>query len=183
VSPAKRTYALAAGWGLAEATLFFIVPDVHLSWVALRNYRRAMIACIWVTAAALLGGVLIWWLGAMDPEPVRAIFDWLPAIGPRMFEDVTEQLDTRGIGALFIGPLVGIPYKIYALEAAGAGFGLVTFLLVSIPARMMRFVVVTSVAAASGHYLGRLFSMRVLYGLHVALWIGFYAFYFSVMPS
>jgi hypothetical protein len=59
----------------------------------------------------------------------------------------------------------------------------VTFLLVSIPARMMRFVVVTSVAAFSSYYLRRMLSMRVLYGLHLALWVGFYTFYFSVMPS
>lgn len=183
MSSANRTYALAGGWGLAEATLFFIVPDVLLSWVAMKHYRRAMIACTWTTAAALVGGAAIWWLGATDPDRIRDIFDWIPAIGHAMTDDVAEQLESRGIGALFIGPLIGTPYKIYALEAAGAGFGLMTFLLVSIPARMMRFVVVTSIAAVSSHYLKRIISMRVLYGLHVSLWVGFYAFYFSVMPS
>ena len=100
-----------------------------------------------------------------------------------MIADVASQLDTRGITALFVGPLIGTPYKIYALEAAGAGFGLLIFLLVSIPARMMRFVIVSSVAALASHYLNKVVSMRVILGLHVALWIGFYAFYFSVMPS
>ena len=34
------TKALAALWGFAEATVFFIVPDVHLSWLALRSRPR-----------------------------------------------------------------------------------------------------------------------------------------------
>ena len=162
MDPAKRTYALAGAWGLAESTLFFIVPDVHLSWVALKSYRRAMIACAWATTAALLGGAIIWWLGATRPDSVRAVFDWIPAIGPAMIDDVANQLDSRGINALFIGPLIGTPYKIYALEAAAAGFGMPVFLLVSIPARMMRFVVVTSIAALAGRYLQRVLSIRVL---------------------
>ena len=48
-----------------------------------------------------------------------------------MIAAVREQLDSRGIFALFVGPLVGTPYKIYALEAAGAGFGLLMFLAVT----------------------------------------------------
>lgn len=180
---ANRGYALAAGWGLAEATLFFIVPDVHLSRIAMRNYRRAMIACTWAMAGALAGGTVIWWLGATDPEPVRLLFDRIPAIGPAMMSGVAEQFEQRGIGALFIGPLVGTPYKIYALEAAGAGFGLLVFLLVSIPARMLRFVIVTSIAALAAHYLRKVLDMRILQGLHIALWCAFYAWYFTVMPS
>jgi len=31
-------FAIAAAWGLAEATLFFVVPDVLLTWLA--GFRR-----------------------------------------------------------------------------------------------------------------------------------------------
>jgi len=41
------TALVAALWGLAEATLFFIVPDVFLSLVALRDRRAALVACGW----------------------------------------------------------------------------------------------------------------------------------------
>lgn len=181
VSGAKRTYALAAAWGVAEATLFFIVPDVLLSWVAIRRYKRAMICCAWATAGALVGGLAIWWLGAVDPEPVRVIFEGIPAISVEMIASVQEQLDSRGMFALFVGPLIGTPYKIYALEAAGAGFGLLLFLAVSIPARMMRFVIVTTVAAAGSHVFGKLVSTHVLFIMHITVWTIFYAWYFHVM--
>jgi len=179
----SRTNALAALWGLAEATLFFIVPDVLLSWVALRSLERAMWACLWALLGALVGGTLIWYVGLINADPLREIFTSIPAINEGMLSDVRDQLEDSGLVALFIGPLVGTPYKLYALEAAQLGYGLFVFLLVSIPARMMRFVIVTIVSAAACRALERLISARTLQVLHVSLWVAFYSWYFYVMSS
>jgi len=43
-------------WGLAEATCFFIVPDVLLSFIALRRLRTALLCCGLALAGALLAG-------------------------------------------------------------------------------------------------------------------------------
>ena len=43
---AGRSRLIATLWGLAEATLFFIVPDVYLSRVALADSRRAALAVL-----------------------------------------------------------------------------------------------------------------------------------------
>jgi membrane protein YqaA with SNARE-associated domain len=176
-----RACLLAAAWGVAEATFFFIVPDVLLSWLAIQNYRRAMVSCAWATAGALIGGLIIWWVGAANPDLVRAIFEGIPAINEQMIGNVEDQLDSRGLLALFIGPLVGTPYKIYALQAAGAGFGLLIFLLVSIPARLMRFVIVTTLAAGGSRVLRKFVGIRVLQLMHIVVWTSFYAWYFHVM--
>jgi hypothetical protein len=77
--------------------------------------------------------------------------------------------------------LVGTPYKIYALQAAGAGFGLLIFLLVSIPARLMRFVIVTTLAAGGSRVLRKFVGIRVLQLMHIVVWTSFYAWYFHVM--
>ena len=45
----------AAVWGFAEATLFFIVPDVLLSWIALHAPRKALVACLWAVVGAPSG--------------------------------------------------------------------------------------------------------------------------------
>lgn len=49
----------AFAWGLAEATFFFIVPDVFTTRLALQDFKRALISCIFTLAGALLGGVTL----------------------------------------------------------------------------------------------------------------------------
>ena len=178
----KRTHTGAATWGFAEATLFFIVPDVFLSWVALKHPRKAFIACFWTLAGALVGGALIFYLGRTNPQPVGDLFISIPAISGDMLQDVKMQLQNDGLTALFIGPLIGTPYKIYALQAAQLGLAFIPFLLVSIPARLVRFVLVTALAALVSRMLKNVVSLRALRAAHIVLWIGFYTFYFSVMP-
>jgi len=179
----SRTNALAALWGLAEATLFFIVPDVLLSWIALRSVKRAMWACVWALLGALIGGALIWYIGLVNADPLRTVFTSIPAINESMLNNVRDQLQDSGLVALFIGPLVGTPYKLYAIEAAQLGYGLFIFLLISIPARLMRFVIVTAVSAAASRALNRFIDLRTLCVLHICVWISFYSWYFHVMSS
>ena len=176
-----RTNAVVAFWGIAEATVFFIVPDVLLSWLALRSYKRALVACLWALGGALFGACIIWFVALANPDPVRTLFASLPAINDGMIANVAQQLDKGGLTALFVGPLIGTPYKIYTLEAVNSGFSFALFLLLSIPARLMRFLLVTIVAGAASQLLQRRLSMRVVQILHAVLWISFYSWYFSVM--
>jgi membrane protein YqaA with SNARE-associated domain len=179
----NRTNALAALWGLAEATLFFIVPDVFLSWIALRSFKRAMWACLWALLGALIGGAFIWYMGLVNADALRAVFTSIPAVNEGMMNNVRDQLQNSGLVALFIGPLAGTPYKLYALEAAQLGYGLFIFLLISIPARLMRFIIVTIVSAAASRALNRIVGIRTLQILHVCVWVAFYSWYFHVMSS
>ena len=178
-----RTNAFAFVWGLAEATLFFIVPDVLLSWLALHNYKHALVACLYALSGALLGGGMTWLLGQTDAESGRVLFASLPAIHDGMIADVRSQLEISGLTSLFWGPLTGTPYKIYALEAGSLDYGLAIFLLVSIPARLFRFVVV----AVFVGMLGRLLAHRLTLGqrqvLLVVCWAGFYSWYFHIMSK
>lgn len=179
----NRTNALAALWGLAEAALFFIVPDVFLSWIALRSFKRAMWACLWALLGALIGGAFIWYMGLVNADALRAVFTSIPAINEGMMNNVRDQLQNSGLVALFIGPLVGTPYKLYALEAAQLGYGLFIFLLISIPARLMRFIIVTIVSAAASRALNRFVGLRTLQVMHVCVWVAFYSWYYHVMSS
>src|SRR4051812_49427451 len=51
-------------WGLAEATWFFIVPDVLLCYWGLRSGKKALIATLAVVAGAMIGAVFLY--GALD---------------------------------------------------------------------------------------------------------------------
>lgn len=178
-----RTNGLAALWGFAEATVFFIVPDVLLTWIALQSYKRAFIACVWALGGALLGGSILWFIGGNDPDPARALFSSLPGIDRAMISSVTSQMEDDGLAALFIGPIIGTPYKLYAVEAGNLDIGLVAFLLVSIPARLMRFAFAVLFAGAISHVLHKWFPLSVLRGGHIVAWIVFYTWYFHVMSQ
>ena len=179
----RRPEVFAAAWGLAEATVFFIVPDVLLSALALQNLKRALAACLFALTGALVGGAIIWTLGQGDADGMRQSFVSIPAIDSELISGVEAQIRERGLWAVFLGPLQGVPYKIYALEASRLGYGLGIFLLISIPARLLRFLVVTLVIAG----LAQLFRDRIsLLSMRITLavaWTTFYAWYFTVMTN
>lgn len=179
----SRTNGAALLWGFAEASFFFIVPDVLLSWHALSSRRRALIACLFAMVGALFGGTLVWLWAVNDPDAVRSMVSRIPAINQTMMADVRAQLADTGVFALFKGPLTGVPYKIYAVEAADLGIELSTFLAFSIPARLIRFVAVTVVIGTIGQLLERKFSLNRVRMAHLACWSLFYIVYFWMMSE
>jgi len=168
-------------WGLAEATVFFIVPDVLLSFLALDRPWRAVRCCFHALAGALAGGLAMYLWGARDPAGAIALLERIPAIGPQMLQRVAREQQGEGTLALLLGPLSGTPYKTYAVLAGQAALPLPAFLLVSIPARLGRFLLVTLLAAG----VGRLLQQRLSPGgrrlLLTAFWVRFYTAYFLHM--
>jgi len=174
---------VAMAWGFAEATLFFIVPDVWLTLVARKRLRTGLIASLYSLAGALVGGILVYWLGATHQQTLIGVMEALPAIGPEMVDQVRDALSGQGVFALLLGPLSGTPYKLYAAQAAHSGVGLAPFLLISIPARMIRFLLVTLLSYYGLKALANWWpGVNRLLVLSVC-WVLFYGWYFSVMPG
>ena len=59
-------YIIASLWGFAEATLFFFVPDIWISILALKNGRQGLIACFYSFVGAVVGGLIMYYLGRAD---------------------------------------------------------------------------------------------------------------------
>lgn len=176
--------AVALLWGFAEATLFFIVPDVWLSAIAVgRGRRRALWAAGWAIGGAILGGALMHVWGTLDSNGAAAALDRLPAISPAMISGVRDELERQGVAAVVIGGVTGVPYKIYAVLAQAAGLHLPLFLLISVPARAIRFVLVVLVADWLNKRLARRLALRRRYGVLGIAWLVFYGFYFAMMPN
>ncbi len=71
-----RGYALSAAWGFAEATLFFIVPDVIVTFLAFRyGFRRGWIAAAWAAFGAVIGGIVIYVWAGRDAATVERVLD------------------------------------------------------------------------------------------------------------
>lgn len=175
-------WLLEGAWGFAEATLFFVVPDVALCAHATKSGRRALVGCAWATLGAVLGGTLMWFWGAHDLAGASGAAGALPSISDGMIERVGDAVGRDGLASLFVGPLTGTPYKLYALHAGDQGVSLLPFVLVSVPARALRFLAVTGLTAwASRWPVFRERRDRLLWTV-VLVWVVFYAVYWAVVP-
>ena len=170
----------AAAWGLAEATVFFIVPDVLLTFVALKDGKRATTLCLWALGGALVGGTIMFWWGSHDKESAEDLLTEIPAIDHAMIQKVETQMEDNGVKAAFVGPLTGRPYKIYATYAGSSGENLAIFLLISVPARLLRFLALAWLTTAVSKGLLRKKSRRFSTLLLTFIWIVFYGWYFSI---
>lgn len=127
-------------WGFAEATLFFVIPDVVITWAALGSARHGVKMLGAAILGALAGGMLLYGLASWQPETARAVVDAVPFVRPTMFETVAAAYGKWGPAALLHAPGNGIPYKVYAVLAPPvvppAVFGALT-----VPARLERFLI------------------------------------------
>lgn len=168
-------------WGLAEATFFFIVPDVLLTWIATRSLRSSIQASLAALAGALVGGAAVVTFASVSPDRAHGLLLHVPGINVHLLERVSGQADELGLLAVLFGPLKGIPYKIYAVEWGTRGGALLPFLLISVPARWVRFAFSAILARAIARLIGPLTHRRTgIETLTLAIiWIAFYAFYFT----
>ena len=107
-----------------------------------------------------------------------AVADYLPGINPGLDEQARIALEQQGATALFAGFIGGIPYKLYAAQAAGAGLGVGAFLLASAVSRLTRFLVVTGLAWFIGATFLPNLSARAKLRIHAGAWLLFYLGYF-----
>jgi membrane protein YqaA with SNARE-associated domain len=161
---------LAFCWGFAEATAFFIVPDVCLSFIALRSFGTSFIASLFSLTGAVLGGSLMYCLGRWAPGTARSFLERIPAISPALVDLVESNIVALGARAIVLGPLKGVPYKIYAVQWGKFRRSFLQFAFVSMPARYPRFLLSILAVAALRAFI----TQYVL----CAIWLAFYIFYF-----
>ena len=168
----------AAIWGFAEATFFFLIPDILLTHIAFKHgVKKACVASLVAVLGAVVGGMLMYSWGAQDEQSALAFLDKIPAIGPEMFATVNAQLQDYAVMGLFHGTANGIPYKIYAVQAPAHGIPAISFALMSFPARLYRMLI-SALLAAGVSYLTRKLSNKLRYGIFATFWIVSYAIYF-----
>lgn len=186
-SPAWRAWLVgrgglwaAFGWGWAEGTLFFIMPDLIITLTALFSFRAAMRQTLAVVAGALVAGTMMFFWAANEPARAESAVLSVPFVRPAMVERVRADYAARGAMAPMLGPMSGIPYKLYAVEAPGR-VGIGTFLLVSVPARLERLVSTLALFAVAGWIFRRSIAAHPNKAVvaHAVYWIAIYAVYWT----
>jgi hypothetical protein len=171
---------IVAGWSAAEAAIFFLVADIPISWIAVKSGTRAgLLAAIVAGLASVVGtlAVLVW--AGHDPAGATATMASLPGIDPALVAEAGDRY-RHGPHAVLAGAFSGIPFKLFALEAAQhRDFG---FLLLAPFLRLPRFLAVALFAGTVSRRIEKRMAIRQRLALLSALWIAFYAIYFSMMP-
>jgi membrane protein YqaA with SNARE-associated domain len=161
---------VAFAWGFAEATFFFIVPDVIATLTALFSPRQALRQVALIVLGAIVGG-LIMFSWSSHFAGAREFVAAVPRVHPAMFDQAQTDLKIHGaIGAVF-GPSRGIPYKVYAVQAPQAGIGLGSFALASIPARAWRLIIFISIFSVIGYGLRKAKREHWAVKLHALFWV------------
>lgn len=177
-------YAAALVWGLAEAMLFFLVPDVLLTVIAQRRgFRMAAVAACFAVAGACLGGALMWRLGRDHQDAMVALLDWVPAVSLAMIARAGPAVSEAPLQALIAGAFSGVPYKVFAAVAANAGVSLSGFLLITIPARATRFLLSAAAATLADRIASRWLARRTRTRLLILAWTVFYVLYWLIAPN
>jgi membrane protein YqaA with SNARE-associated domain len=171
-------------WGVAEATLFFIVPDVILSYIGLRQGpRAAAIASIYAACGAAVGGAIMFVWSANAADAARRAVLAVPAISEDMAARAEQATAANWFMATLTGPLTNTPFKLFAILAPHAGAPFAAFALAAIAARLPRFLIVSIGVALIGRALSRWLSERQLNWVLIGAWLLFYVQFFARMPN
>ncbi len=118
-----------------------------------------------------------------NPANATYVLDFIPAISPAMVESVEASLAQDGLWALFLGQVKGVPYKIYAIKAGALNLSWMEFLLVSLSARLMRFVLVMFLVSGISQGVVPRRPLKRKYIVLTVCWVLFYGWYFWSMPN
>jgi hypothetical protein len=169
-------------WGFAEGTLFFIVPDLILSWASLSGVRCGIKIFGAILAGAVIGGLCLYTWALWRPDSARSAVASVPFVRARMFDKVEEDYRMHGVSGIFYTLGTGIPYKVYAVLAPPIT-NPATWAFITVAARFQRMALSWLIPTFLGWSL-RLW-IRSHQRLTIALWLGFwvvtYAIYWSTV--
>jgi 1-acyl-sn-glycerol-3-phosphate acyltransferase len=145
----RAAVAVAAGWGVAEALWWPLMPDLGVALLALGAPRRWWQLAGAATAGSVAGGALAYRLGSAGRVPS------LPLVPPRMVETTARWLADEGPAGVRRQPASGVPFKVFAYQAAAAKLEPAPFLGVAGLVRGARMAAVAGAFAGCGRLIRR----------------------------
>ena len=174
----------AAAWSVAEASFFFLVPDIILTAALVRRGPRvALLLSVAAAICAALTGMAMYWWGAQDIAAARSAMLKVPAVGTDLLARAHRAFDGAWSLHLALGVIGGVPYKLYAVEAGAPHVPLWLFLPVSFTARLARFCVTVGLAALGRALLMRLGKAQWMMAVWALAWTLVYLVYFTLRAA
>lgn len=172
--------ACAALWGIAEASLFFIVPDVLITFAVMRfGLRQGLLLSVIAAAFAAIAGYGVWLWASHDASAARHVMLLVPAIGPDLLARAQGEIAVGWPLHLVTGAMTGVPYKLYAVEAGARGIDPLLFVPMSFVARLTRFALTAILTVVGKAILEMLHRPQWRYVAWALAWVAIYGFYFT----
>ena len=167
-----------AGVSFVESSFFPIPPDVLLIPMVLSERAKWIRYALICTAASVVGAVLGYAIGAFLYDVVgQPILEFYGS--ESSFEKISAWYNEWGGWGVLFAAITPFPYKVLTIFSGATGLNLVTFIVVSIIGRGIRFFLVSWLLYKFGEpirlfiekYLGLLFTlfMVLLIGGFVAI--------------
>jgi hypothetical protein len=190
------TFGIGFLWGLMESLWFFVVPDVVISFLAIKGWKPAVKSTLGAVFGAAMGCIILFALFFNLPaalENLISLWSHLPGYYPKMFQVVNTHLQSDGVRGLLSGPSSGIPYRYYIYEALKLNLPLAGLLAWTPLARLQRIVIAPIVVLILRFLLQRVFRRwfpqkqdyigRYLVLVIAIYWVGLYIWYWqSFLP-
>lgn len=171
-------------WAAAEATVFFIVPDVLLTAAAIKfGLRRALLLSLLAAGVASAAGLAMWFWGGQDPEAARRAMLMVPTIGPDLLARAHREVGHEWFRHLVTGAMTGVPYKLYAVEAGAVAINPWLFVPASFAARFSRFFLTVIAMAAGKELLSLVKRPHWTYAAWAIAWVLVYTTYFTIRAN
>lgn len=151
-------------WGLAEALVFPIVPDLAVAVLVLAAPRRTLVLAGAAIFGSVTGGTIAYAIGP-------GLLERAPLVTERMIDAASIWMTNEGAEGLRHQPLSGVPYKVFGMQAAEAGLGYGEFLWHSALARGVRIGVIAFAFAGSGVAMRSWVRSRFGLGITAVVWV------------
>lgn len=138
----KRATSALAGVSFIESSVFPIPPDVLLIPMVLAKRHKWIFYATVCTIASVLGAFLGYAIGAFLYEtigqPVLAFYG-----KENSFDTISQWYNTWGGWGVLFAAITPFPYKVLTIFSGATGLDLVTFAVVSVIGRGLRFFLVS----------------------------------------
>ena len=139
----KRATQALFGVSFIESSVFPIPPDVLLIPMVLAKRHKWIFYAAVCTIASVLGAFLGYFIGAFLYEtigqPILAFYGKEDS-----FDQVSEWYNTWGGWGVLFAAVTPFPYKVLTIFSGATGLNLITFAIVSVIGRGLRFFLVSA---------------------------------------
>ena len=138
-----------------ESSFFPVPPDAMIVPMVLAKKEDYLKVFLIATIFSVLGGVLGYFLGSIFLEFSMTIIEFYN-YEEKVFE-LQDKLSNKAglvfwIGTLFLAGFTPLPYKVFTIASGLIGFNIVTFILISLVSRGLRFFIVSYLSYKFGDF-------------------------------